>query len=49
MEIFCKIINVFNVTFDQLKASLLNKSIYCIKKTKLTDPKTVVQILCIIM
>ncbi len=27
IEIFCNIINVFNVTFDKLNASFLNKSI----------------------
>ncbi len=27
IEIFCNIINVFIITFDQFKASLLNKSI----------------------
>ncbi len=27
IEIFCDIINVFIITFDQFKASLLNKSI----------------------
>ncbi len=27
MEIFCNIINVFTVTFDQFNVSLLNKSI----------------------
>ncbi len=27
MEIFCNIINVFIITFDQFKASLLNKNI----------------------
>jgi len=27
MEIFCILMNVFNVTFDQLNASSLNKSI----------------------
>ncbi len=26
MEIFCNIINLFTVTFDQLNASMLNKS-----------------------
>jgi len=40
MEIFCKVINVFTVTFEQFNASLLNKSIcffYFLKK--MTDPK----------
>ncbi len=27
MEIFCNIINIFTVTFDQFNAALLNKSI----------------------
>ncbi len=27
IEVFCNIINVFIITFDQFKASLLNKSI----------------------
>ncbi len=37
-EIFCNIVNVFIVIFDQFKTSLLNKSIYFILKN-LTDPK----------
>ncbi len=37
MEIFCKIINVFTVTFDQFNASLLTKKYYLIKSI-LTDP-----------
>ncbi len=34
---YCHIINVFNLTFDQFNASLLNKSIN--NKKNLTDPK----------
>ncbi len=43
IEIFCNIINVFIVTFDQFKASLLNKSInfYNKKKKNYTDSKWV--------
>ncbi len=32
MEIFCNIINVFILTFDQFNVSLLNKSINFFKK-----------------
>uniref|UniRef100_A0A8C1LZ30 Alpha-1,4 glucan phosphorylase n=1 Tax=Cyprinus carpio TaxID=7962 RepID=A0A8C1LZ30_CYPCA len=32
IEIFCKVINVFTVTFDQFNKSLLNKSIISLKK-----------------
>ncbi len=32
IEIFCNIINVFTVTFDQFDASLLNKTINFSKK-----------------
>jgi len=35
---FCNIINVFTVTFDQLNVSLLNESIN-FSKAKCTDPK----------
>ncbi len=38
-EIFCNIINVFTVTFDQYNASFMNKSIKLIKIKKITDPK----------
>ncbi len=34
MEIFCNIINVFTVTFDQFKVSLLNKSINLVQEQK---------------
>jgi len=36
-EIFCNIINVFTVTFDQFNASLPNKSIYLFRKILLTQ------------
>ncbi len=39
MEIFCNIINVFTVTFDQFNASLLNKSFNFFTKINLTEPK----------
>ncbi len=32
MEIFCNIINVFIVTFDEFNGFLLNKSIHLLKK-----------------
>jgi len=32
IEIFCNIIHIFTVTFDQFNASLLNKSINFFKK-----------------
>ncbi len=43
IEIFCNIINVFTVTFDQFNESLLNKSINFLKdKKKKTDHKQTV-------
>ncbi len=39
IEIFCKIINNFTVTFDQFNVSLVNKSIHFFKKC---DHKTLV-------
>ncbi len=38
IEIFCNIINVFTVTFDQFNASLMNKSINFFQ-INLTDPR----------
>ncbi len=37
IEIFCKIINVFTVTFDQLNVSLI--IIHFLEEENLTDPK----------
>ncbi len=37
-EIFCNIINVFTVTFDQFNASLLNKMIDFFQKQQLYCP-----------
>ncbi len=39
IEIFCNLINVFTVTFDQFNASLLNKGYNLTTKKNLTDPK----------
>jgi len=38
IEIFCDIINVFNVSLDQFNASLLNKSTIFLKKKFLLSP-----------
>ncbi len=38
-EIFCNIINVFTVTFDQFNESLLNKNIFSFKNKKNLTPK----------
>ncbi len=35
IEIFCNIINVFTVTFDQLNAFLMNQIIHFFKKTSI--------------
>ncbi len=45
IEIFCKIINVVTVIFDQFNSSLLNKSIHLFKKN-LTDPKRLNSSVC---
>ncbi len=46
IELFCKIINVFSVTFHQFNVSLLNKSINFLKKKNLTDPKLMYTVYC---
>ncbi len=41
IEIFCNIINIFTVTFDQFKNSCLNKSINFFKKCRMQSQKSV--------
>ncbi len=38
VEIFCNIVNINTVTFDQFNASLLNKKIYYFSKKILLSP-----------
>ncbi len=45
IKIFCKIIKVVTVIFDQFNSSLLNKSINFFKKN-LTDPKRLNSSVC---
>ncbi len=49
IEILCKIINVFTVTFDYFNASLLNKSInfFPKKNKKLNNPKYAIWVVSI--